>query len=237
MSLLSIITDPKYGAAVKCGLPIPTTIVGSSDPNVPILLAFANEEGADLAERHDWQALLVDYTVPSLGAELQTAFPSDFARFTADAEIWNRSTTQRYIFPTDTKTWGRVKAYSITSGSPGWARELGGALYITPAPTAAQTLAWPYQTKNWVHPASGSNKDAFTLDTDVALLPERLISLGIIWRWRSNKGFDYAEAMSTYERAVERATSRDRGLKVLRPGAPRFDPVMAAEWSWPGTIT
>lgn len=236
-TLLEIITDPSEGAAVLCGLPNPTTIVGSSDPNVPILLRLANQEGKELARRHDWQALLVDYTVPSLGAELQTALPSDFDRFTADAEIWNRSSTQKYSFPTDAKTWGRVKAYSVTSGSPGWARLLGNALYITPAPTAAQTLAFPYQSKNWVDPVSGTNKEAFTVDTDVPLIPARLITLGIIWRWRSNKGFDYAEALSTYEREVERATSRDRGLKVLRPGAPRFDPVMAAEWSWWGTIT
>lgn len=231
-TLLQIITDPSEGAAVLCGLPNPTTIIGSTEPNVPLLLRLANQEGKALARRHDWQALLTDYTVSSLGAELQTALPSDFDRFTGDAEIWNRSTNQKYSFPTDAKTWGRIKGLGVTSGSPGWARLLGGALYITPAPTAAQTLAFPYQSKNWI-----SGKEAFTVDTDVPLLPARLITLGIIWRWRSSKGFDYAEAMSTYEREVELATSRDRGIKVLRPGAPRFDPVMASEWSWPGTIT
>jgi len=231
-TLLDIITDPSEGAAVLCGLPNPTTIIGSSDPNVPILLRLANQEGRELARRHDWQALLVDYTVATLGAELQTALPSDFDHLTSDAEIWNRSTNQMYNFPTDAKTWGRVKGFGITSGSPGWARLLGGALYITPAPTAAQTIAFPYQSTEWI-----SGKTAFTADTDVPLIPARLITLGIIWRWRSNKGFDYAEALSTYEREVERATSRDRGLKVLRPGAPKYDPVMNSEWSWPGTVT
>jgi len=237
MSLLTLLTDPSEGAAVLCGLPNPTTIVGSSDPNVPILLRLANQEGKELSRRHDWQVLLVDYTVPALGAELQTALPSDFDRFTADVEIWNRSTNQRYVGPTDAKTWGRIQGLGITSGAPGWWRLLGNALYITPAPTAGDTLAFPYQSKYWVDPVSGSNKEAFTLDTDVSLIPERLLTLGIIWRWRSNKGFDYAEAMSTYEREVERATSRDRGLKVLRPGYGRGDPITDTNWSWPGTIT
>jgi hypothetical protein len=209
MSLLTIITDAEQGAATLCGLPSPTTVIGSTDPNVPLLLRLANQEGRELARRHDWQALTVDYTVTTLAAELQTALPSDYDRLPVmGVELWNRTTGQPYTGPTGLRTWGRIKGLGITSGSPGWWRLLGGALYITPAPTAGQTLAFPYISKNWV----SSSKDHFTLDADTTLIPERLITLGIVWRYKANKGRDYAEDMASYEREVERACSRDRGL-------------------------
>ena len=62
MSLLTILTDTEEGAAVLCGLPNPSSIVGSTDPNAPLLLRLANQEGRELSRRHDWQALMTDYT-------------------------------------------------------------------------------------------------------------------------------------------------------------------------------
>ena len=44
------------------------------------------------------------------------------------------------------------------------------------------------------------------------------MALGLTWRWLRSKGMDYAEDMSTYEREVERAASRDRGLRPLVVG-------------------
>lgn len=232
MSLLTIISNPEYGAAIKCGLPPPTSIAGSSDPNAPILLALANEEGRELARRHDWQGITVDYTVASLAAELQTALPSDYERLLPYPELWNRTSSQKYSGPTDVRTWGQIKGTGVTTGAPGWWRLLGGALYITPAPSAGDTLAFPYVSKNWVLPESGSNKDHFTIDTDTALIPERLIALGIVWRYKMSKGFDYAEHMATYEREVERAASRDRGLGAISPqGSNR-----GVNATWPGTV-
>lgn len=459
MSLLSIISDPEEGAAVLCGLPSPSVIIGSTDPNVPTLLRLANQEGRELARRHDWQALLVDYTVDTVAAELQTSLPADYERLTPYPELWNRSISQMYCGPTSPRDWGRIKALQTTSvpdtndsytkiflkfdgtdasttitdtnaggfahtwtangnaqidtaqsrfggasllcdgtgdyvtttdnadftlgsgdftidtwvnvaggsggvraicgqadssatgstrtadivllntnvfagnvgigstvttvtgtttiTSSGWHhvaltrsgntlrlfvdgiqeggntnisgsindssnaysvgrlgefttltwngwidnfrlsvgiarwtanftppgvtigssnhwRLLGDDLYITPPPTAGQTLAFPYMSKNWVRPVSGSDKAAFTLDTDTALIPERLITLGIIWRYKASKGFDYAEAMATYEREVERAASRDAGTGVLYPSRSRTTD--ETNTTWQGTI-
>jgi hypothetical protein len=233
MSLRTIISDPEFGAAALCGLAAPTSIVGSSDTSAILWLALANEEGRELARRHDWQAITVDYTVATLGAELQTDLPSDFERLLPYPELWNRSTSQMYSGPTSARAWGQIKGTGISTGTPGWWRLLGNALYITPAPTAGQTLAFPYVSNAWVQPESGSNKDHFTLDTDTALLPERLITLGIIWRFKKNKGLDYAEEMGTYEREVERAASRDRGLGAISPPVNNRFPI---DRTWPGTV-
>jgi hypothetical protein len=233
MTLRTIISDPEFGAATLCGLPSPTSIVGSSDPNASILLALANQEGRELAGRHDWQAITVDYTVATLAAELQTALPSDYERLMPYPELWNRTSSQMYSGPTGVRAWGQIKGTGISTGTPGWWRLNGGALYITPAPSAGDTLAFFYVSKNWVQSEALTAKDHFTVDTDTALIPERLISLGIVWRYKKSKGFDYAEDLSTYEREVERACSRDRGLGAITPPVNNRFPV---DRTWPGTV-
>lgn len=231
MSLLSIIAGEDEGAAVLCGLTPPTAIIGSTDPNVPVLLRLAQQEGRELSRRHDWQALKVDYTVPSLATEAQTALPADYQRLLPYPELWNRSLGLRYTGPTDDVTWGRLKAFNVNSGVGNW-RLIGGLLQITPAPAAGQTLALPYISKNWARSSLGVAQSRFLADTDTTVLPESLITLGVVWRWKKTKGFDYAEDMVTYERELERACSRDRGLGVVTVG--RAPPQDGS--SWPGTI-
>jgi excinuclease ABC subunit B len=74
----------------------------------------------------------------------------------------------------------------------------GGVINITPVSGTADTIRYSYQTKNWVRPATGADKDAFSLDTDTPLIPDHLLKLGLIWRWKHAIGTDYAEDLSTY---------------------------------------
>ena len=124
MSLLEIISDEDEGAAVLCNLPAPTSIIGSTDPNVPRLIRLANQEGRTLSRRHDWQNLMVDYTVLSLAAELQTALPSNFDRMLPYPQLWNRTLSQMYTGPVGAAFWGEIKGRGITTGAPGWWRLL-----------------------------------------------------------------------------------------------------------------
>jgi hypothetical protein len=235
VALLDIISGQATGAAVRCGLTAPSSLFGSSDPNAPLLIALAQEEGEDLSRRHDWQALKVDYTVPTLAAEAQTALPADYDRMLPDGEWWNRTIGLKYIGPTDDTTWGAIKALNVT-GATGYWRLQGGGPKIFPAPTAGQTLAFPYISKNWARSNLGVGKAVFTADTDTVVMPERLMSLGIIWRWKKDKGFAYAEHMASYERALEIACSRDRALAPIVVSKARPNSSGIAN-TWPGVIT
>jgi hypothetical protein len=80
-------------------------------------------------------------------------------------------------------------------------------------------------------PGAGSRPDG-----DEILLPEEVFISGIDWRWgASAKGYDYSEELSTYERMVELATTRDRGTGVIYP--PPSESSMPPVPTWPGTIT
>lgn len=236
MSLLSIISGADEGAAVLCGLTAPATIIGSLDPNVPLLLRLAQQEGRELARRHDWQALRVAYTVATLAAQAQTDFPTDFDRLMPYPELWNRTRSQKYLGPVGARQWQQILSSGMSGGVPGWWCIIGGVLQITPAPTAGETLAFDYMSKNWAASAAGGAKAKFELDTDVARIPERLITLGIVWRWKKSKGFDYAEDMATYEREVEREASNDGGLGMLQLSDASLEDELGGA-SWAGVVT
>ena len=140
----------------------------------------------------------------------------------------------KYYGPTSAREWGQLHSQVITGGFPGWWRLRGNQLYVYPAPTAAQTLAIPYQSANWCQSAALVGQTKWVADTDTALIPERLFTLGIVWRYKKAKGIDYAEDMSTYEREVERACSRDRGNNVLRLRRQNIDTFFPP--TWPGIV-
>lgn len=234
MSLLSIISGTDYGAAILCGMPAPAAIVTATDPTAKLFLRLAQQEGRELARRHDWQALKVDYTFTSTASEQQPAFPADFDRLVPMGELWDRTANLLYSGPVDDMIWGRLKGLPLNVGMPGYWRLIGGRLHVFPAPPAGHTFALPYISAHWVRPVSGSNQPNFTLDTDSALIPEYLIALGIVWRFKRARGLDYADDLATYEREVEAAAARDRGLGPIVLSKPRRDAL--PPYTWPGTI-
>jgi hypothetical protein len=232
MALLQVIQD----AASQLGLRQPQAVFGSTDLTAQILLRFAQQEGRELAKWTDWQALTVQKTFTTLGQVVQTnALPSDdYDRMAYNAEVWNRTNNQRYTGPTAQRLWQQLQN-GITGGVTGWWRILGGQLNIYPAPTAGQTLAFEYLSKNWVLSADDDAQDRWMADTDTSLLDEDLMTLGIVWRYRHSRGFpQYAEDMKTYELMKEKVAARDRGTGRVRTNSDGVDypppPV------WDGTI-
>ena len=58
------------------------------------------------------------------------------------------------------------------------------------------------------------------------MLPERLLTLGLIWRWRAQKRQEYAEDLRNYEIALSEEIGRDKGSQIIAVGAAR----------WPGRV-
>lgn len=230
MSLLTIIQE----VAGSLSLPVPTSVVGNTAPDAILFLNLAKREGRELARRHDWQALMVQHTWTTTATVAQSlALPSAYDRLPPDVQIWDRTTNTKLHGPTSSNEWMILNS-GITGGVNGWWRIIGGVLNVYPAPTAGRTFALEYISKNWCESSGGTDQSTWAADTDVALIKEELIALGLTWRWLRAKGMDYAEEMSTYEREVERAASRDRGLGVMVVG--KTDPDSLPEPFWNGTI-
>jgi hypothetical protein len=211
MSLLTIV----QGAAASLSLPTITSVVGNSEANPTLFLILSKHEGRQLARRHDWQALVVEHTWTTTATVAQSlALPSDYDHLVPDAEIWNRS--------------------GISGGVTGWWRIIGDILQVYPAPTAGLTFALDYVSKHYCESSGGTGQSDWAADSDVGRVPEHLVELGIVWRWLRAKGMDYAEELATYEREVEKASARDRGMTVQVVSGGSND---ITEPFWPGTVT
>jgi len=221
MTILTIVQN----ACKRIGIPAPTIVIASTDLQVIQLLALANEEGQELstgdsvALSYDWQALQTEGTFVTTAAESQgpiTTIAPGF-KYIIDGTIWDRTRRLPAYGSLDPQTWQNYKAWGITNPFPKY-RVRGGLLLLMPIPAAGDSYFFEYQTSSWCTSASGTGQSSWAADTDVGLLDESLMTAGLIWRWKQNKGFDYAEDFRKYQTRVMNAIARDTESAVLDMG-------------------
>ena len=217
MSMLTIIQR----FCGRSNIPVPATVYGTTDPQVRQALNLLEEEGNDLASRGDWQGLTFEATHTTIAQEDQGAIAtiaSNGFKYIKLDTIWDRNLTEPVYGGVSPQDWQALKAVAVT-GPRYQYRIRGGRLLSNPAPTAGHTWAFEYVSKNWILGADGTTyKQYFTLDTDTVLLPEELLSLGLRWRWKKEKGLEYAEDFRTYETQVAQALASDGAKRTLNMG-------------------
>jgi len=213
----------------------PTTLVGSTDPQVTNLLEILTDVGQDIASRHDWSALQTTFTFTSDGTDGQSVpFPLDWDRTSPTASLWRSgSRLTPMIGPVSPDIWHELLVMPGVR-FPGYWRMFGGNIQIVGAPTG-ETASIEYLSNAWVSDATdGTFKTAVSKDGDTFRLPDRLLRLAMIWQWRSFKGLSYAEELATFEKQLERDIAADRSARPvstnlnLTPDSPNM--------SWPGMV-
>lgn len=222
MTMLSVI---QYFCR-RTNVPEPTTVAGTSDKQIKQVLAILEEGGNDLALRGAWQGITFEASHTTLALEDQGAIntiASNGFRYIKNETIWDRTDTLPVLGPVDSKEWQSLKA--LTLNGPRYRYRIrGGKLIVNPTPTAGHSWNFEYVSKYWILGADGTTyKQYFTLDTDTILLPEELVLMGLRWRWKKEKGFDYAEDFRTYEMQVKDALGRDGGKATLHMDQRNWD--------------
>jgi hypothetical protein len=234
MSLLTIV----QAFCERTQLPVPSTVLGTSDAQVMQVRALLEEEGEALSRRGDWEGLTLEASHTTLATEDQgamTSIATNGFQYIKDETMWDRTDKLPIPLMHSTK-WQRFKA-SVSTAPRYHYRIRGGELLMHPTPTAGHSVYFEYISKNWILGADlVTYKSAFTLDTDTVLLPEELVRMGLRWRWKKEHGLEYAEDFRDYEMRVADALGRDGGKPTLymdngftqaRPG------VVVPEYNWP----
>jgi hypothetical protein len=232
MTLLSIV----QGVALRCGITPPVGAISNSDPTIQQIIALVQDEGDEDAANYDWRNIKIACNFTGDGTTTNWALPADFDRWpTAGACFWSASypmiPLQGPISDTDLMA---MQALPVKPVRPVW-NMIGPELYVWPALAAGEVVSGQYRSTNWIlSGADGVTRQAVWLaDTDTALINERVIMLGAIWRWKRAKGLDYAEDMKTWSSALEVAAAHDRGNRTVNMArAWNFDPSNF----WPGII-
>lgn len=214
MSLLTIVQD----AAVLCGIERPTEALASTELAEQQLVAFAQIEGNELARDHDWRELRVDLTITGDGATTVWPYESDWKRLAPGSVLWREDDTRLpLIGPIADAEWSSIRISVAGIWRRVWQLQ-GSGILIYPALDTGDVIKGLYYSKNWIDPVSGANIARWAADTDVSLIDEDLITLGVIWRWKKSKGFDYAEEFRTYQIAKDKITSANVGERILVSG-------------------
>lgn len=234
MSLLTVIQT----VCKRIGISSPTTVSGATDIQLQQLMALANEEGEEFSERYPWSVLHREATFTTLAAELQGTVDSiatDGFRYIISDTIWNRTQNRPLYGSLDARDWQPLKASNITGPFQEY-RIRGGNLYFLPAPAAGETCAFEYITANWCQSSGGTPKSALTSDDDTFVIDEKLVTAGIIWRWKRTKGTVYQEDFRSYEIRVNDMMARDTGKPVLSlsgSATDRVPGIIVPSGNWP----
>lgn len=212
MTILSVCRE----VAILLNQAEPNTLFSSTDAFAKEVRTLANESAAVIGETYDWQILTKLATVTGDGSDTSFALPTDYDRMVMKTNLAGSDSNIDLVKSRDLDQWAYFQNHGATS-VPGHWIILGGEIQFEPAPALNVEYSYYYITKNVV----SGNKATFTADDDVFVLPERLLKLDLIWRWRALKRLEYAEDMQNFEIALSKAITKDKGTRILVSGRQR----------------
>lgn len=213
MTILSVCID----AAIQLSQTEPTSLFSGADAFAKELRVQANEAAIDIAESYDWQILTKLATVTGDGSDTSFPLPSDYDRMVMKTNLAGADSNIDLVKSRDLDQWAYFQNHMGTSVPGRWII-LAGEIQFEPAPALNVEYSY-YYISNQIF--SGS-KAVATADSDTFLLPERLLKLAIIWRWRASKRKEYAEDMENFNIALSKAITKDKGSRVLTAGRVRM---------------
>jgi hypothetical protein len=208
-SLLQIVQT----ACDEVGIPRPAAVVSSMDASAQQLLALANRDGLDLALRQGsaggWQQLRKEYLFSTVPAQAGYEFPADLAYF-LNTTPWDRTQKWPMAGPVTPSEWQVLKSGTIGSVGPRTRfRVMSNLIYLDPVPTTAHQIVLEYSSNSWVSSADESRVSVrWQSDSDVPLLPDDALVMGLIWRYLRAKRLDYAEEFAMCEEYINQTLGR-----------------------------
>lgn len=210
----------------------PSTFFSSQQTFEVEIVDLLNDVADDIAKSHDWQALTKVHTITGNGTDEAFPLPSDYDRMLIDSDVFDPNNwAWGYFHYTNLNRWLRDKAQGFTMIPGGWIM-LADQFNFFPIPAAAANAEFPYISGELARSTAGAPQSAFQSDDDVFVLPEKLLTLGLIWRYRAQKGMGYAEDMQNYEIALSQAQARDGGSKVIRSNSRVRRGNIGIAWPW-----
>jgi hypothetical protein len=167
------------------------------------------------------------------------ALPSDFER-TVDNTMWDRSRFWSMRGPQSPQQWQLYKSSVIGRASIQRRfrfREINGnqVFSIDPVPTDnGSALVFEYVSNAWCKSSAGTKQTMWEADTDVGILDEYLMRLGVKWRMLHGLGMNYQSELAEYERQVSKAIAKDGGMAILDM-TPNDQLALIGPWNLPET--
>lgn len=223
MSFLTAAKSAVLRSNLKGGNPL-SSFFSSTGRTEQEFCDLANEVVTEIIKAHDWRSLVKQHNMVGDGVTTAFDLPSDYDRMPKNADVGRMNWyTWGYVDAPDLNFWNDL-INGLASPSPGYWIMLGGQMQFIPPVSANTTAEFYYISKAAVIDGdSGERKNEFSKDTDTFVLDEKLLTLGLIWKWRQMKRVDYSEDLRNYEIRIEQLSGEDKGARVIRMGKSAID--------------
>lgn len=148
----------------------------------------------------------------------------DFA-WVLNETMWDRTVRRPVYGPKYAAEWQQLKAQLMQG--PWWQYRIrGNQVLFIPPPPAGDAIFFEWVSKYWVAvvgaPTVGAQA-AYSIDTDVSLLDERVIGLDTLWRYKQSKRLQYAEDFDKAEAAIADLMARNASKPRLNLAGAQTD--------------
>lgn len=208
-------------AARRCSLAVPSSWIGATQlTHKELRDDFLPETVDELLDRIDWPSPIGKVDTIAGDGSTNYALNSDFKRLARDPmAVYETTTTRRTGIPVQSDgDWNHLNEVG-NAGANRYFRLKGydGAFTMDfyKALATGDEVKVSYVSTLWMATSGGTAGSAWTDDTDILLLPRRLIELGVIWRFRERKGLPYADYLAEYEARVSRAGNDSRTTRII----------------------
>lgn len=191
----------------------------SDDPTVLEYADLVNEVATFIMKKHEWQALTKIETITGDGVTAAFDQPADYDRMLIASRINDpRSWFWGYENISSIADWLILKNSGYNLITPGGWTLLGNQFNFLPAPPTRQSAQFPYISNRFVRSNTNQPKAQFDSDTDTFVLSERLLTLGLVWMWRQQKGMGSGQEEVDFMAALSEEIARDKGARAIRGG-------------------
>ena len=193
----------------------PTTFFSSTSQFEIEIVDLANEVAADIVKRKDWRKLTKLKEMVGDGVTTGFDLPSDYDHLPTGMQVSVKEwTAWRYRAAADLNEWlDYVNGEPMVS--PGAWIILEEQMQFQPAVDSGQTAQYYYISNNIVRDENNVAKSSFTADSDRMIYDERLLTLGLLWRWRAQKRLEYSEDLANFENLLQEVAGEDKGASIL----------------------
>ena len=235
MNLLELV----QAFALRTGLRRPSYVIGNTDEQIGQIQGILSEVIEDVM-KHAWTSLTQEALFTTVAGEDQgpitTIAPLGFKWVLQDT-IYNRTLRLSVFGPIAAQKWQALK--TLPNAGPFYKyRIVRGKLLFNPPAAAGHTCAFEYASSHCILGADGTYKSVPTADDDTFILDSTIFLAGLRWKWKHEKGLDYAEEFRHYEELLANAEGRDGTKPILTMDAAEdyFKPgifVPSGNWKLP----
>lgn len=193
-----------------------TAFMASTDQTIKGLVDLAQESAVAIARATDWQALRKIHTITGDGSTILHDMPEDYSRMLKKSHPVLTSSLGNRLTRVDDDEWLQQQIQP-TGNPPSWILT-GGKFGISPFLAVDEEVKFFYVSNR----ITSANKTQFESDDDQFKLPERLITLAVIYRWREARGLASTGDLENFNTAFIEESGDDRAPGIIMTGPARM---------------